>query len=68
MNPSDRVDFRRINARISVMPTVKEIIKEHRAAAKVQREILKDPVEARKFLIRAGILTKDGRRLAKRYR
>ena len=44
------------------------IIKEHRIAAKQQRKKLEDPKEARKFLIRAGILVKSGRRLAKQYR
>ncbi len=50
------------------MPTVTAIIKEHRDAAKQQRKKLQDPKEARKFLIRAGILTKSGQQLAKRYR
>ena len=50
------------------MQTVSEIVKEHREGMKRLRKELKDPAEARKFLIRAGILTKDGKRLAKRYR
>ncbi|MGB7159699.1 MAG: hypothetical protein WBD40_16650 [Tepidisphaeraceae bacterium] len=44
------------------------IVKEHRAAARQQRKKLAKPSEARKFLVRAGILAKNGRRLAKRYR
>jgi hypothetical protein len=53
----------------SIMSTVAEIVKEHRlAAAKQRKEFRGDPEKARAFLIRAGILTKDGKRLAKRYR
>jgi hypothetical protein len=44
------------------------IIKEHRKAAKELRKEHRDPEKARAFLIRAGILTKSGKRLAKRYR
>lgn len=44
------------------------IIKEHRAAAAQQRREHKDPKKAREFLIRAGILTKSGKQLSKRYR
>jgi hypothetical protein len=50
------------------MPTVNTIIKEHRSAMKKLQKKLRDPSEARRFLIRAGILTKSGRKLAKRYR
>ena len=50
------------------MPTVTEIVREHREAAKRLRKELKDPKKAREFAIRAGILSKDGKRLAKRYR
>jgi hypothetical protein len=44
------------------------IIKEHRQAAAQQRKKLAKASEARKFLVRAGILAKSGRKLAKRYR
>ena len=50
------------------MSTVTAIIKEHRDAAKKQRKELRDPRKARQFLIRAGIVTKSGKRLTKRYR
>jgi hypothetical protein len=50
------------------MPTATTIIKEHRKAASQQRKELRDPQKARAFLIRAGILTKDGKQLARRYR
>ena len=50
------------------MSTVRSIVQEHRKAAKAQRKKLQDPREARRFLIRAGILTKSGGQLAKRYR
>lgn len=50
------------------MPKVAVIIKEHRAAATKQRKEHADPERARAFLIRAGILTKNGKRLSKRYR
>ncbi len=50
------------------MATVTAIIKEHRDAARQLRKKLANPREARKFLVRAGILAKSGRRLAKRYR
>jgi putative ubiquitin-RnfH superfamily antitoxin RatB of RatAB toxin-antitoxin module len=46
---------------IIAMQTVTEIVKEHREAMKIQRKLLKDPKEARKFLIRAGILNKNGK-------
>jgi hypothetical protein len=44
------------------------IVKEHRKATRSWRKRLQDPQKAREFLIRAGILSKDGRRLAKQYR
>jgi O-methyltransferase involved in polyketide biosynthesis len=44
------------------------IVAEHRAAASQQRKALADPKKARAFLIRAGILSKGGKRLSKRYR
>ena len=44
------------------------IVGEHRAAAMRQRKVLADPKKARAFLVRAGILEKGGKRLAKRYR
>jgi hypothetical protein len=50
------------------MATVKEICDEHRAASKRLMKKLNTPEKARQFLIRAGILEKSGRRLAKKYR
>ena len=50
------------------MPNVAIIVKEHRAAATKQRKEHSDPKKARAFLIRAGILSKSGTRLSKRYR
>ncbi len=50
------------------MAKVAIIIKKHRAAASEQRKEHSDPKKARAFLIRAGILTKSGKRLTKRYR
>ena len=50
------------------MATVTEIVKEQRAAMKRLRAKFRKPGEARAFLIRAGILDKSGRRLAKQYR
>ncbi len=50
------------------MPTTACIVREHRIAARRLRKKLQDPKEARKFLVRAGILAKGGRKLAKRYR
>jgi hypothetical protein len=49
------------------MATVRSSVKEHRKAARALRKKLQDPREARKFLIRAGILTRSGKQLAKRY-
>jgi hypothetical protein len=50
-------------------PTVEQIVKEHLAAAeRFRRSIRGNPAKAREFLIKAGILTKDGKKLAKRYR
>ena len=64
-----RVDFNGGEAdSTSSKPTVTEIVREHREAMKQLRKELRDPKEDRKFLIRAGILSKDGQRLAKRYR
>jgi hypothetical protein len=50
------------------MATVDEIVREHIRASKELRAKLKTPEQARQFLIRAGILSKDGKKLAKRYR
>lgn len=48
---------------------VDAIVREHIAASRELRKELKGkPEKAREFLIKAGILTKDGKRLAKRYR
>jgi len=44
------------------------IVKEDREGTWKLRKKLRDPAEARKFLIRAGILAKEGKRLASRYR
>jgi hypothetical protein len=44
------------------------IVEEHRRAASRQRKALADPKKARAFLIRAGILSKGGKRLSERYR
>ncbi|HVX86913.1 MAG TPA: hypothetical protein VH253_19170 [Phycisphaerae bacterium] len=45
------------------------IVREHtRAAKKAMKEALRSPKDARAFLIRAGILTKSGKRLARPYR
>lgn len=51
-----------------LMAKVALIIKKHRAAAAEQRKEHRDPKKAREFLIRAGILTKSGKQLSKRYR
>ena len=50
------------------MAEVAMIVKEHRAAAAQQRKEHSDPKKARAFLVRAGILSKSGKRLSKRYR
>lgn len=50
------------------MATVDEIVREHIEASRKLVARLKTPKQARQFLIRAGILTKDGKKLAKRYR
>lgn len=39
-----------------------------KAARSIHRKVVKDPKEARRMLVEAGILTKDGKRLARRYR
>jgi hypothetical protein len=54
--------------RIKRMATTSEIVKEHREAMKALRKKHKDPKEVRKFLIRAGILNKNGKGLSPRYR
>ena len=49
--------------------TTKQIVEEHRAASKrVMKKATRSKVTARAALTKAGILTKDGRRLAKPYR
>lgn len=49
--------------------TTEEIVREHIAASKrFLRSIRGDPAKARAFLVKAGILTRDGKKLAKRYR
>jgi hypothetical protein len=45
------------------------MVREHLAASKRMRKTtLRSKMSARKFLVRAGILTRDGKRLAKPYR
>ncbi len=51
-----------------MMMNTAAIVKEHEKAMRKLRKKLRDPEEARKFLIRAGILDKDGKRLARFYR
>ncbi len=50
------------------MSTATAIIKEHRIAASQQRKALRNRKKARAFLVRAGILAKNGKELATRYR
>lgn len=51
------------------MKSTSEIVAEHRKAAKaVMKKVLRSKASATAFLVRAGILTKDGERLAKPYR
>ena len=48
-----------------MIPTLSAIVKEDREAMKaLRKKWCDDPEEARRFLIHAGILTKDGRKLA----
>lgn len=53
---------------ITNMSTVTAIVREHRIAAARQRKEHRDPEKARAFLIRAGILSKSGKQLSRRYR
>jgi hypothetical protein len=49
--------------------TVKDIVSEHvKSAQKFEREVLSSPEKARRFLIRAGILDKSGKKMARRFR
>jgi hypothetical protein len=49
--------------------TSKQIADEHRAASRrAMKKILRSKATATAALVRAGILTKDGKRLAKPYR
>jgi hypothetical protein len=48
--------------------TKAEINHEITAIRKTARQINSSPAQARKFLISIGIATRDGKRLAKRYR
>lgn len=53
----------------SMNPSVDEIVRQHVEASKrFRRSIRGNPAKARAFLIKAGILSKDGKRLAKRFR
>jgi hypothetical protein len=46
-----------------------DVVREHLAASKrFLQSIQGNPAKARAFLIKAGILTKNGKRLSKRYR
>ena len=52
-----------------MLPSVEDIVKEHvEASRKMRQEWKQHPEKARQFLIKAGILDKSGKRLAKRYR
>ena len=49
--------------------STEEMVKQHLAASKrVMKKVLRSRKSAREFLISAGILDKDGKRLAKPYR
>ena len=49
--------------------TVSAIVKEHlKASRKVRKSLRGSPAKAKRFLIRAGILNKNGTDLAARYR
>lgn len=49
--------------------TTKQIVEEHLAAAKrSMKKVMRSKATARAALISAGILTKDGKQLAKPYR
>jgi len=49
--------------------TTTQVVSEHLAASKRFRHSIRgDAARARAFLIKAGILTKNGTKLAKRYR
>jgi hypothetical protein len=50
------------------MESTATIVKEHRKAAAKLRKSLTTPRKARDYLVRAGILEKNGKKLAKRYR
>jgi hypothetical protein len=53
----------------SMEMTVKHIVRDHLKASKeFSKETKGDPAKARAFLIKAGILNKNGTKLAKRYR
>jgi hypothetical protein len=54
---------------MSNMMTTEEFIKDHRkAAASAMKKALRSKKTAIAFLVRAGILEKSGKRLAKPYR
>lgn len=46
----------------------KDVKREIKAIKKISEEFAKNPEKACKFLIKAGILNKNGTKLAKRYR
>jgi hypothetical protein len=48
--------------------TMKEARQEIRANREVARKLMSSPAKARAFLIKAGIVSKDGKSLAPRYR
>ena len=49
--------------------SVAEVVREHiKTSKRFRRSINGDPAKARAFLIKAGILAKDGKKLAKRFR
>jgi hypothetical protein len=54
---------------MSEMMTTEDFIKDHRkAAARVVKRVTRSKKASIAFLIRAGLLEKDGKRMAKPYR
>jgi hypothetical protein len=68
------IEFHRVDTKLPAVSTIichrtkAEIDAEVAAIHRVGVEIAKTKKSAREFLIRTGLLTKDGKRLTKRYR
>jgi len=58
----------RLAAREAVMTVAEEVKAQLKVSRRVRNSIAKSPTRARRWLVEMGILQRDGKKLARRYR